>query len=163
MNRRKVCVCVCRIRFQETDSPRDKHDSPARTWSHPHATRPHLRAHTRTRPRAHARPDARRRPRPFMLRFLKGLHFQLSIFLRFQFFGFSKTFLLQKKKPESEHRAQQERGSNARYHQHVLMRLRSARGGAERCACQWLRVPCDEVVKQCVVPWTWSLLYVPMK
>ena len=27
------------------------------------------------------------------------------------------------------------------------LRLRGARGGAERCACQWLRVPCDEVVK----------------
>ena len=43
------------------------------------------------------------------------------------------------------------------------MRLRSARGGAEHCACQWLRVPCDDVVKKRVVPWTWSLLYVPMK
>ena len=67
------------------------------------------------------------------------------------------------KKAESEYRAQQWRGSNARYHQQVLMRLRSARDGAEHCACQWLRVPCDEVVRQCVARWTWSLLYVPMK
>ena len=27
------------------------------------------------------------------------------------------------------------------------MRLRSARDGAEHCACQRLRVPCDEVVE----------------
>ena len=72
-NEQTESVCVCRIRFQETDSPRDKHDSPARTWSHPHATRPHLRAHTRTRPRARARPDARRRPRPIYVAILERL------------------------------------------------------------------------------------------
>ena len=43
------------------------------------------------------------------------------------------------------------------------MRLRSARDGAEHFVCQWLRVACDEVVKQCVARWTWSLLHVPMK
>ena len=37
----------------------------------------------------------------------------------------------------------------------MLVRLRSARGGAEHCACQRLLVPCDGVVKQRVVRWTW--------
>ena len=41
---------VCRKRFLDTDSSRDKHDSSARTWSH------RTDAATRPRPRTHARP-----------------------------------------------------------------------------------------------------------
>ena len=103
---------------------------------------------TRTRPRAHAHPDARRRPRPFYV----------GIFERLKGSTPKNT-----KKLRVNIVLNNTEGSNARYHQHVLMRLRSSRDGAERCACQWLRVPCGGVVKQGVVPWTWSLLYVPMK
>ena len=85
----------------------------------------------------------------------KGLLFNISTFRNF-------LDILNKGTSPKKHK-KTERGSSARHHQQVLMRLRSARGGAERCACQWLRAPCDEVVKQCGVPWTWSLLYVPMK
>ena len=80
MNRRKECGC--RTRFLDTDSSRGKHDSPARTWSHPHPHRdtpaptcpqPHVpaRAHAWTPEDDHHH---------FMFGFLKGLLFQLSKF-----------------------------------------------------------------------------------
>ena len=117
------------------------------------------------RPRAHARPDARRRPRPFSIRIFEKLTFFNSsifwqIFLDIFFFikELPKKNQKRERKAESEYRARQQRGSDVRYHQHVPMRLRSAPDGAEHCACQWLRVPCVEVVKQCVVPWTTGVL-----
>ena len=67
---------VFRIRFLDTDSSRDKHDLPARTWSHPHQRRDTPAPacpHTRTRPRA--RPDARRRPRPLHVGIIERLPF----------------------------------------------------------------------------------------
>ena len=41
----------------------------------------------------------------------------------------------QKKKQRVNIVLNKKRGSNAGYHQHVLMRLPSARDGAEHCAC----------------------------
>ena len=114
---------MCRVRFLDTGSSRVKTDSPARTWSHPHPP-----AHTRTRPRAHARLDGRRRPpRPFDVGIFERLAFStFQIFIQKFLDIYEKGNTKENTKNESEYRAQQERGSNARYHRHVLMRLRSA-------------------------------------
>ena len=86
------------------------------------ATCLYLRVHTRTCRHVNARQDARRRPRPVHIGIFERLAF--STFQIFKLSDISHKGATQKntQKTESEHRAQQQRGSNARYHQ-----LRSAR------------------------------------
>ena len=61
IRRNEQTVRVCAEKgFVDTDSSRDKHDSPARTWSHP---RRHLDTPAPTCPHASARPRAPRRPK----------------------------------------------------------------------------------------------------
>ena len=100
---------MCRIRFLDTDSSRDKHDSPARTWSHPRHACPH--PHAPARPRTPGRPKT---TTTFLSQRGSNANF-LDILSK----GTSPK--KHKNKTESEYRAQQQRGSNARYHQ-----LRSA-------------------------------------
>ena len=127
MDRRKS---VCRKRFPDTDSSHDKHDSPARTWSRPRRRRD-TPAPTCPHPHAPAYARTPRRPKTtttvLCWDFRKGLLFNFffkkkKLFGHFEYRNFPKKH----KKAESECRAQQQRGSNARYHQHVLMPLRSA-------------------------------------